>query len=282
MNPAYRHARFRAELPSGGLPESFAVITACNPEGKTVPPAENETRIREFQGQLVHRGLGHFPVTGFDPRSPHEEAGFGVLCDLETAYAMGKEWRQKAVFWIHRGEVNLIHCGPQMEPEPLKRWADMADAPADHPRFHFRGPLPPLAHPATAFLCSTRCPAEKIAEIYDWARQQCDAGGTVISGFHTPVEQDVLTILARRGANILWATARDVPKALPKHLKSAFDEGRLMILSPFDYGGSIRPTRISCSVRNRFVLDHTASHYVPYIAAGSALMNDVADRFPFS
>ena len=275
MNPAYRYARFRAELPHGGLPESFAVITACNPEGKTTPPAENETRTREFQAQLVQRGMDHFPVTGFDPRSPHEEAGFGVLCDFETAYAMGREWRQEAVFWIHRGEVTLIHCGPEVKREPLKRWADMADAPANHPLFHFRGPLPLLAKPTIAFLCSTRCPAETIAEIYEWARHQCDTGGTVISGFHTPVEQDVLAILSRRGANILWAPARDLPKSLPKDLKPAFDDGRLMILSPFDYGSVIRPTRSSCSVRNRFVLDHTASHYVPHVAEGSSLAADL-------
>lgn len=282
MNPAYRYARFRAELPHGGLPESFAVITACNPEGRTIPPAENETRTREFRRQLVHRGLGHFPVTGFDPRSPHEEAGFGVLCDLETAYAMGKEWRQEAVFWIHRGEVNLIHCGPRMESEPLKRWADMADAPAHHPRFHFRGPLPLLAKPATAFLCSTRCPSEKVAEIYEWARQQCDTGGTIISGFHTPVELDVLTILARRGANILWATARDLPKSLPMDLKPAFDEGRLMILSPFDYGKPTRASRATCSLRNRFVISFTGAHYVPHIAPGSSLAADHRPPIPLN
>ncbi len=275
MNPAYRHARFRAELPQGGLPESFAVVTACNPEGKTIPPPENETRTHAFEAHLVGRGLGHFPVTGFDPRSPHEEAGFGVLCGLETAYAMGKEWRQEAVFWIHRGEVSLIHCGEQMEREPLKRWADMADAPSHHPPFHFRGPLPLLANPATAFLCSTRCPAEKIAEFYEWARQQCDSGGTVISGFHTPVEQDVLTILARRGAKILWAPARDLPKSLPKHLKPALEEGRLLILSPFDYGNTIRPTRVSCSVRNRFVLRFAQAKYLPHVAEGSSLAADL-------
>ncbi len=73
--PAYRYARFRAELPRGGLPECFAVITACNP----IPPADNDHRTRQLQAQLIQRGLEHFPVTGFDPRSSHEEAGFGVL-----------------------------------------------------------------------------------------------------------------------------------------------------------------------------------------------------------
>lgn len=78
MNPAYRHARLRAALPHGSLPESFAVITACNPEGKTIPQADNDERTRRFQAQLASLGLDHFPVTGFDLKSPHEEAGFAV------------------------------------------------------------------------------------------------------------------------------------------------------------------------------------------------------------
>ena len=30
MNPAWRQARFRAELPHSGLPESFSVVSARN------------------------------------------------------------------------------------------------------------------------------------------------------------------------------------------------------------------------------------------------------------
>jgi hypothetical protein len=97
----------------------------------------------------------------------------------------------------------------------------------------------------------------------------------VISGFHTPVEKDVLAILARRGANILWVTARDLPKTTPKELKPAADEGRLMILSPFAYGKVIRPSRDSCTVRNRFVLGNSQARYIPHVADGSSLAEDL-------
>ena len=156
----------------------------------------------------------------------------------------------------------------------------MTETPAHHPRFHFWGPLHLLGKPTTAFLCSTRCPAEKVAEIYQWARQQCEVGGTVISGFHTPVEQDALGILARRGANALWVPARSLPKSLPKHLQPAFDEGRLTILSPYDYGTHPRASRATGSLRNGFVLDFTRSHYLPHIAPGSALAADAARQAP--
>ena len=132
-----------------------------------------------------------------------------------------------------------------------------------------------LDRPATAFLCSTRCPGDKVLEAYDWARRQCDEAGTVISGFHTPVETDVLAILARRGAHILWVPARDLPKRIPKGLQPAFEEGRFLILSPFAPGQPSRPTKASCSERNRFVLTWTPTHYIPHLAPGSSLAADV-------
>lgn len=120
--------------------------------------------------------------------------------------------------------------------------------------FFHRGNAALLELPATAFLCSTRCPGEKVLEFYEWARRQCDERGTIISGFHTPVEKDVLAILARRGANILWVPARDLPKTTPAALRPAEAEGRLLILTPFSSGKPARPTRESCDLRNRFVL----------------------------
>lgn len=149
-------------------------------------------------------------------------------------------------------------------------------ASARQPRYSFRGPAALLDLPATAFLCSTRCPGDKVLEAYDWARRQCDEGGTVISGFHTPVEKDVLAILARRGATLLWVPARDLPKRISPALRPAFEEERLVILSPFPPGQPSRPTRASCAIRNRFVLAWTPNHYIPHVAPGSSLAEDLA------
>jgi hypothetical protein len=288
MNPAYRHARFRADLPHGGLPESFTVITACNPEGRTASAAENAQRSEDFRQQLILLGLDHFPVTGYDATSPHEEAGFGIVCDEATACRLGDELRQEAIFQITRGEVSLVHLrsGDTLVPLEKRRqecrlslgaWSTMADGTAAHPSFHFRGPIALLAAPATAFLCSTACPGDKILEAYDWANRQCDQGGTVISGFHTPVEKDVLAILARRSANIVLVPARDLPKTTPKELQAAAEEGRLLVLTPFDYGTQPRATQASCSLRNRFVLRHAKDRYIPHVAAGSSLAEDLSN-----
>ena len=273
MNPAYRHARFRAELPHGGLPESFCVVTACNPDGRTIADEENEKRTVALREQLIGQGLDHFPVTGFDAASSHQEKDFGMVCELPQAYAMGQAWRQEAIFQIHRGRISLVSCGEGMETEEIGAWEEMAISPAQHPAFHFRGSIALLENPATAFLCSTRCPGDKILESYEWARRQCDTGGTVISGFHTPVEKDVLAILARRGANIICVSARELPKHIPKVLQPVLEEGRLVILSPFSYGRHTRPTKASCIERNHFVISRAIDSYIPHIAADSSLRN---------
>lgn len=53
------------------------------------------------------------------------------------------------------------------------------------------GQLELLDDASIAFFCSTRCDGDAVLKAYEWARQQCDLGTTVISGFHTPVEKDV-------------------------------------------------------------------------------------------
>jgi hypothetical protein len=83
------------------------------------------------------------------------------------------------------------------------------------------------------------------------------------------------TFLAQRDAKILWVPDRDFSKRVPRHLRPAFEQGRLLILTPFDRGKHSRPTRESCSIRNRFVLLWTPRHYFPHIASGSSLAADL-------
>ena len=46
-----------------------------------------------------------------------------------------------------------------------------------------------------ALLCSKSCPGSLILKTYDIARDLRSKGTAVISGFHSPIEQEVLNIL---------------------------------------------------------------------------------------
>jgi hypothetical protein len=127
MNPAYKKARLRAEVPLEELPESFWIITVCNPEGVTIPEEENVVRTEAFRAQLVDHGLRHFPVMGYDPDSPHREPGFGVVCERAIALSFGRQWDQEAIFHGDHGEVILVSCGEFAEDCPLGSWVSKAD-----------------------------------------------------------------------------------------------------------------------------------------------------------
>ncbi len=127
MNPDYRKTRFHVEPPPDGLPGSFAVITPCNPNGVLIAAEENSVRTEAFRIQLLEHGLQHFPVTGYDPDSPHREQGFGVVCEPAVALDFGRQWEQEAIFRVEHGGVVLISCGDPAEEWALGSWLSRVD-----------------------------------------------------------------------------------------------------------------------------------------------------------
>jgi hypothetical protein len=74
---------------------------------------------------------------------------------------------------------------------------------------------------AIAFFCSQSCPGDVILKAQDWANARGPEGPTVVGGFHTPVERDVLRILLRARSPILLVLGRSLtgwraPVVLPR------------------------------------------------------------------
>ena len=115
------------------------------------------------------------------------------------------------------------------------------------------GNLALLSQPKTGLFCSLRCPGNAILSAYDTARKLRDEGATVISGFHSPVEKECLRILLRGKQPILICLARSLEKIrLPGDWRRALENGRLLLLSPFEKRPR-RPTRESSHQRNELV-----------------------------
>lgn len=264
--------RLSAAFPHGVLPEVFGVVTAADPQelrGEVGLPGS-------ILGDALRiKGWPHYPAEVVLPGSDEPRVSFAVVENLAKLEGLARDFIRPGIFWVQRGEVIQMFFG-QKPPKPLGPWDRFSNRPPAH--LHASGNLALLDKPATAFLCSTQCPGDKILEAYEWARHQCDTGGAVISGFHTPVETDVLEILARRGANIIWTPGRDLPKTLDFAYRVPRDENRLLILSPFAYGKPSRPTKESCSLRNRFVLGWTSERFIPHVAKGSSLAADLENH----
>jgi hypothetical protein len=265
--------RLTVDFPHGVLPDGFAVVSSAVAQkvediSQHAPwHGSDLASVLEIKKWKAYPALVEASVFNNEPR-----VSFAVVENLAKLERVMREFCRPQVFWVQRGMVHQTFFGAKKPIclGPYDRFSGRP--PVELSTF---GNLELLDRPATAFLCSTQCPGDKILEAYDWARRQCDERGTVVSGFHTPVEKDVLAILARRGANILWVPGRDVPASIDPVLKAPMLENRLLIVSPFAYGQPSRASRESCSERNRFVLRRWPDRYIPHVAPGSSLISDL-------
>jgi len=84
------------------------------------------------------------------------------------------------------------------------------------------------------FFCSVKCSGDIILKTYDLARSFRDAGISLISGFHSPIEKDVFDLLLSGPQPLVVCPARSIENMrIPSAWKEAIDNGRLLILSPF-------------------------------------------------
>ena len=137
------------------------------------------------------------------------------------------------------------------------------------PKYIFAiGNLDLLRQETIALFCSVKCPGNLILKTYDLARQLRDAKTAVISGFHSPMEKECLSLLLRGEQPIIWCLAKRLtPTRLPKEYANALSRGRLLMLSPF--GEKIkRADEDTARIRNDFVAALANRVFVAHAASG--------------
>ena len=127
-----------------------------------------------------------------------------------------------------------------------------------------------LNHPKIALFCSVKCPGKIILDTYDLAKHFREEGVTIISGFHSPMEEECLRILLRSSQPVIWCLARGMMKTIPRELRPSVDSGRLLIISPFPDG--VRHVTANTAMRrNRIVAEMSSAVVVPHAAPGSKI-----------
>lgn len=120
-----------------------------------------------------------------------------------------------------------------------------------------------------ALFCSVQCPGALILATYDLARQFRERGVTVVSGFHSPMEQECLRILLRGRQPVVWCLARGMLKHISKPVdcRAAVADGRLQIVSPFPE--TVRHITVETTrARNRLVVELASAVVVAHAAPG--------------
>ncbi len=82
-----------------------------------------------------------------------------------------------------------------------------------------------------AFLSSRTIATDKVMACYDWATSLKADTDCVVSGFQSPIEQDVLHFLFKKKIPVIVVLARTMYKHIPEELKAAYDEGRVLFIS---------------------------------------------------
>lgn len=131
-----------------------------------------------------------------------------------------------------------------------------------------------------AVLASRQCPGSVLVETVHRVPEWVSAGKVVVSGFHSPLEQQVLRAVARRRGRLVKVLARcfaDSGYRADSMEKEALADGRMAIISACD-ARTARTTRRSAIDRNRLVLALSSEIVVPHVAPGSPLAALVAGR----
>jgi predicted Rossmann fold nucleotide-binding protein DprA/Smf involved in DNA uptake len=128
--------------------------------------------------------------------------------------------------------------------------------------------------PIVALFCSVQCSSAIILQTYDLARALREAGVTVISGFHSPMEKECLNILLGGPQPVIVCPARSIDRMrLPADWKAALSRGRLLLLSPFTEKER-RATTGRAQRRNEFVAALADSVLIAHATPGGR-----TDRF---
>ena len=157
----------------------------------------------------------------------------------------------------------------------LKRFDD--DTP---PQLFGVGNAALLETPLLGFIASRECPGHVMIETLDRIPEWIKARKTVVSGFHSPLEQQVLHSLLRRKACVIQVLARGFRDYRPlEHELEPLTEGRMLIVTACS-ATVARVTRAAALERNRLVLALTDEHCVPYLSPNSPLQTMMSSVSP--
>jgi predicted Rossmann fold nucleotide-binding protein DprA/Smf involved in DNA uptake len=138
--------------------------------------------------------------------------------------------------------------------------------------FHYSslGNLDILNLSKTAFLCSRKVPADVVLECYDWATKMRDEGRCIISGFHSPLEQDVLHFLLKGTQPVIMILARGIKMKWEPHIQKALDDNRLLIVSSFSDSVK-RASEATAALRNDLMI-HLSNDIVVGFASPEGML----------
>lgn len=134
-----------------------------------------------------------------------------------------------------------------------------------------------LAEPLLGLIASRECPGHVLLETLERVPEWIKVDRVIVSGFHSPLEQQVLRSVLRRNGRVVKVLARGMTDYRPMtEEREPLATGRMLIITA--YPPEIRrTTRETALGRNQLVLALASEIVAPYVADGSplaALLNE--------
>jgi len=92
------------------LPASFSIITAFATTGEKWSDLENATANARLKAELERKGVPHWGMTGYSPRTSHAEEGWATTLSAEDACDWGNRYNQHAVYIVSDGVLRVVLC----------------------------------------------------------------------------------------------------------------------------------------------------------------------------
>ena len=135
-----------------------------------------------------------------------------------------------------------------------------------------------LDEPLLGLLSSRECPGHVLLETLERVPEWVKASRVIVSGFHSPLEQQVLRSLLRRNGHAVKVLARGMTDYRPTpEEREPLTSGRMLVVSAFPQEVR-RTTRETALARNRLVLALASETVIPFVADGSPLAGLVAEN----
>lgn len=134
-----------------------------------------------------------------------------------------------------------------------------------------------LAEPLLGLIASRECPGHVLLETLNRVPEWVKAGRVIVSGFHSPLEQQVLRSVLRRKGRVIKVLARGMTEyRTTAEERESLADGRMLVITACPPEVR-RTTRETALARNRLVLALASEIIVPHVADDSplaALLNE--------
>ncbi|MEZ4727006.1 MAG: DNA-processing protein DprA [Caldilineaceae bacterium] len=155
---------------------------------------------------------------------------------------------------------------------------------ADAPPLTIRGPVAWLNdadHPIIALFSSVKAPAKAILQAHEWAQQWRTQPVTIVSGFHSPLEEEVWSVLMQDlvdfrsslpdqdSPRLVKILARGMMQRFSVQAEHCIATGTIAFVSPFSAAVK-RPTKATALLRNQTAAALANSILIAHAEVGSS------------